>query len=64
MSNKTNAGGAADQSLVEKSMPHGGPRNRFAEAEHAENVGGTVRRLMTYFAKEKTLVAAMLLVVV
>ena len=42
----------------------GGGRERFAEAEHAEYVGKTLRRIMTYFAKEKTLVLGMLGVVV
>ena len=35
---------------------------RFATVEYAENIGGTLRRVLTYFAKEKGLVALMLAV--
>ena len=38
-------------------------RERFAEPEHADNIGGTVRRIAVYFVKEKKLVAGMLAVV-
>ena len=41
-----------------------GGRNRFAEVEHAENVGRTLRRIVTYFAKEKAMVFGMLAVVI
>lgn len=41
-----------------------GGRNRFAEVEHAENVGQTLRRIATYFAREKTMVLGMLAVVI
>lgn len=37
---------------------------RFAEAEHAENVGNALRRIWSYFAREKAMVIAMLCVVV
>lgn len=37
---------------------------RFAQAEHAENVAGTLRRIWTYFAHEKGMVLSMLTVVV
>ena len=37
---------------------------RFAEVEHAQNVGATMKRLAMYFAKEKRMVGCMLLVVV
>lgn len=37
---------------------------RFAEVEHAENVNGTLKRIMTYFAKEKGIVFFMLLIVI
>ena len=42
----------------------GGGRNRFAEVEHAENAGRTLRRIVAYFAREKTMVLAMLAVVI
>jgi len=37
---------------------------RFAEAEHADNVGATVKRIITYFMREKTLVVCMLAIVI
>lgn len=37
---------------------------RFAEAEYAEDVGKTTRRFLTYFLKEKKLVALMLFFVI
>ena len=54
----------ADQKLVERNIPGMNVRAaRFAEVEHAENVAETLRRLSSYFAKEKGLVAGMLAVV-
>ena len=41
-----------------------GGGDRFAEVEHAGNVGGTVRRIAAYFARERKLVGAMLAVVI
>ncbi|MDO4287385.1 MAG: ABC transporter ATP-binding protein [Eubacteriales bacterium] len=55
----------ADNKLEERNIP--GMMNRgarFAEAEHAENVGSTLKRILTYFAHEKRMVALMLTVVV
>ena len=51
----------ADPKLVERNIP--GMNNRaarFAEVEHAENAADTLRRLSSYFAREKELVAGML----
>ena len=51
----------ADPKLVERNIP--GMNNRaarFAEVEHAENAADTLRRLSSYFAREKGLVAGML----
>ena len=54
----------SDSKIVERSIPGMNNRNnRFAEVEHAENAGATLRRLVTYFAHEKRLVIGMLLVV-
>lgn len=50
--------------IVERSIPGMNRRERFVEVEHAQNVGETLRRIVTYFAREKGLVAAMLLAVV
>ena len=57
----------ADPKLMERAPPGGmrrGPGARFAEVEHAENVGATLKRILTYFAKEKAMVIAMLAVVI
>ena len=54
-----------DQKMVSRNIPGMMNRNeRFAEAEHAENVGATVRRIITYFLNEKKLVIFMLAIVV
>ena len=55
----------ADKKLEERNIP--GMMNRaarFAEAEHAENAGITLKRLLTYFAREKKMVVSMLAVVI
>lgn len=54
----------ADTKLAERNIP--GMHNRttrFAEVEHAENAAETLRRLSSYFALEKKLVAGMLVTV-
>ena len=54
----------ADTKLVERNIPGMNIRaSRFAEVEHAENAGATLRRLSAYFTREKGLVAGMLAVV-
>ena len=54
-----------DQKMVSRNIPGMMNRNeRFAEAEHAENVGATVRRIITYFIHEKKTVICMLVIVV
>ena len=53
-----------DKKLEERNIPGMSARNnRFAEVEHAEHVGVTLRRLVRYFARERRMAAAMLLVV-
>ena len=53
-----------DSKLAERNIPGMmNRRERFAEPEHADNIGGTVRRIAVYFVKEKKLVAGMLAVV-
>ena len=43
-----------DQKLVDRNIPGMmNRRDRFAEAEHADNVGATLRRITTYFLQEK-----------
>ena len=54
----------ADTKLLERNIPGMNIRaSRFAEVEHAENAGATLRRLSAYFTREKGLVAGMLAVV-
>ena len=54
----------ADTKLVERNIHGMNIRaSRFAEVEHAENAGATLRRLSAYFTREKGLVAGMLAVV-
>ena len=53
-----------DSKLAERNIP--GMMNRqqrFAEPEHADKIGATVRRIAVYFVKEKRLAAGMLAVV-
>ena len=51
--------------LEERNIPGMMNRNaRFAEVEHAEHIGKTLMRILTYFAHEKFIVIAMLLIVV
>ncbi|MGN0657112.1 MAG: ABC transporter ATP-binding protein [Ruminiclostridium sp.] len=49
---------------IERSIPGMTRHERFMEAEHAENVGSTLRRIWTYFAREKIMVICMLCVVI
>lgn len=42
------------QKLVERNIPGTGNRSqRFAEVEHAENVGSTLKRIASYFYRRK-----------
>lgn len=52
-----------EQKLEERNIPGMNRHTRFAEVEHAENVGTTLKRIWTYFAKEKRMLIAMLAVV-
>lgn len=55
----------AKSKIVERSIPGMNNRNaRFAEVEYAENIAGTLKRIITYFAHEKILVIGMLAIVV
>lgn len=54
-----------DKKLIERNVP--GMMNRgtrFAEVEHAENVSDTLKRIVSYFAKEKVMVISMLAIVI
>ena len=53
-----------DKKLEERNIPGMMNRStRFAEVEHAENAGITLKRILTYFAREKRMVLAMLSIV-
>ena len=54
----------ADSKLAERNIPGANRNARFAEVEHAENVAGTLSRIVTYFTREKLLVCGMLLIVI
>ena len=55
----------SEKKVADRYLP-GRPNHsaRFAEVEYAENVGATLKRIWTYFAKEKAMLIAMLAVVV
>lgn len=54
-----------NEKLAERNIPGMMNRHtRFAEAEHADNVGATLRRVATYFIHERMLVIGMLAVVI
>lgn len=53
-----------EQKLVERSIPGMNRGARFAEVQHAEHAGATLKRIAAYFSREKTMVVCMLAVVV
>ena len=53
-----------EQKLAERNIPGMNRHARFGEVEHAENAGATMKRIITYFAREKTMVIGMLMVVI
>ncbi len=55
---------ADDKKLLERTIPGMNRGARFAEVEHAEHIGATVKHIVTYFIRERSMVLAMLLVVV
>ena len=60
----TGPGAGASQRSVERNIPGMNKYARFEETEHAQNASGTLRRISVYFAREKTIVISMLLVVI
>lgn len=54
---------ADDKKLMERTVPGMNRGARFATVEYAENIGGTLKRILTYFAREKILVFSMLAIV-
>lgn len=53
-----------DKKLIERTIPGMNRGAGFNEVEHAENVGNTLKRIITYFTKEKLMVFSMLAIVV
>lgn len=49
---------------VERQIPGMTRHERFVEVEHAQNIKGTLKRIIHYFLHEKILVIAMLIVVI
>lgn len=54
---------AQNEKMIPGNLP-GGHRQRFVEAEHAEHTGATLKRVITYFIREKATVLSMLVVVI
>ena len=54
----------ADRKLEERNIPGMNRAARFAEVEHAENAGATLKKILRYFAKEKGMVISMLMIVI
>ena len=54
----------AEKKVADRYMRTPNHAARFAEVEHAEHLGATIRRICTYFAREKVMVVAMLAVVI
>lgn len=54
----------SQQKLEERNIPGMTRHQRFAEVEHAQNANAALKRIITYFAHEKAMVASMLLVVI
>lgn len=54
----------SEQKLEERNIPGMNRRERFGEVQYAENAGAAAKRIITYFAHEKTLVICMLVVVI
>lgn len=53
-----------EQKLAERNIPGLNRHERFGEVQHAKNAGAALKRLITYFAHEKTMVLCMLIVVI
>lgn len=54
----------SEQKVIERNVPGMNRNARFAEVEHADNVGATVKRIWAYFAHEKIMVVSMLVIVI
>lgn len=54
---------AEDKKIPEQKLPGMNRAARFAAVEYADDIGGTLKRIFAYFAKEKLLVVSMLAIV-
>ena len=54
---------AEDKKIPEQKLPGMNRAARFAAVEYADDIGGTLKRMFAYFAKEKLLVISMLVIV-
>jgi len=53
------------KTIEQRNIPGmGRNRNRFKEIEYAENIGGTLKRILKYFLKNKTLLLTLFIVVI
>lgn len=56
--------GHNEQKLAERNIPGMKRHERFGEVQHAENAGAALKRISTYFTREKAMVIGMLIVVI
>ena len=54
---------AEDKKIPEQKLPGMNRAARFAAVEYADDIGGTLKRIFAYFAKEKLLVISLLVIV-
>ncbi len=54
----------SDQKLASRNIPGMNRHERFVEAQHAEHLGATLKRVFAYFARERGMVLFMLSVVI
>lgn len=53
-----------NKKTVEQNIPGMNRHARFTEVEHAQNISGTLKRILRYFFREKTIVILMLAIVI
>ena len=54
----------SESKTIQNSIPGMNRHQHFVEVEHAENIGGTLKQIWSYFAREKTMVITMLAIVI
>lgn len=53
-----------EHKLAERNIPGMNRHERFVQVQHAENTGAALKRILTYFAREKSMVCFMLTTVI